>query len=73
MAPPRLSTMARKQVQRQARRLKRQSNQQPSASMPAAQQMRSLLGREVEVPDSLLPACNLLYLAEVAPANRLPL
>ena len=36
-------------------------------------QMRSLLGREVAVPDSLLPACNLLYLAEVAPANRLPL
>lgn len=34
--------------------------------------MRSLLGREVAVPDSLLPACNLLYLSEVAPANRLP-
>lgn len=38
-----------------------------------AWQMRSLLDREVEVPDSLLLACNLLYLAEVAPANRLPL
>ncbi|XJC76769.1 hypothetical protein ACHFCA_10585 [Delftia tsuruhatensis] len=36
MAPPRLSTMARKQVQRQARRLKRQSKPLPSESTPAA-------------------------------------
>ena len=38
-----------------------------------ARQMRSLLDLEVALPDSLLPACNLLYLAEVAAANRLPL
>lgn len=35
-------------------------------------QMRSLLGREADVPPNLWPVCNLLYLAEVAPANRLP-
>nr|WP_180319387.1 hypothetical protein [Delftia acidovorans] len=44
-----------------------------AVSRQDARQMRSLLGREVALPDSLLPACNLLYLAEVAPANRLPL
>lgn len=38
-----------------------------------ARLMRSLIDKEVEIPPSLWPACNLLYLAEVSPANRLPL
>lgn len=55
---------------RQALRLMRRLG---VVSRQDARQMRSLLGREVDVPTSLFPACNLLYLVEVAPANRLPL
>lgn len=57
------------QALRLLRRLGRVSRQD-------ARQMRSLMRPDVEdaaIPPSLWPACNLLYLAEVAPANRLPL
>lgn len=39
-----------------------------------ARQMRSLLvaEEEVQIPDSLVEVCERMYLAEVMPANRLP-
>ncbi len=59
MAPPRLSTMARKQVQRQARRLKRQSKQQPSASMPAARHGPACLSQNARPWPSVWPVLTL--------------
>lgn len=56
----------------QALRLLRRLGQ---VSRQDARQMRSLMRpgtADEAIPPHLWPACNLLYLLEVAPANRLP-
>lgn len=59
--------------ERNARQALKLLRRMGAVSRQDANQMRSLLDKEAEIPPSLWPACNLLYLAEVNPANRLPL